>query len=118
MEIDYGPARTTDEKEKIMSKRCPDCGFVNEDSKIYCGSCGEPLDAQLRLMRDLEAQKKKAPAKEAAPAPEPKPAPRRKVDDTDYDLGKLTKEKKSSPLPWIILGVIAAAVIVAVIVLI
>ena len=29
-----------------MSKRCPDCGFVNEDSRIYCSSCGELLDAE------------------------------------------------------------------------
>ena len=100
-----------------MSKRCPDCGFVNEDSKIYCGSCGEPLDAQLRLMRDLEAQKKTAPAKKAEPASAPEPAPHRKVDNEDYDLGKLTKEEKSSPLPWIILGVIVLVAIAAVVIL-
>ena len=100
-----------------MSKRCPDCGFVNEDSRIYCGSCGEPLDAELRLMRDLESQKKKPQVQETKPA-EPQPAPRpKKVDDEDYDLGKMAKDKKSNPLPWIILGVVVVAVIIALVVL-
>ena len=94
-----------------MSKRCPDCGTVNEDSRIYCAACGEPLDADLRLIKDLEAQKKKVSVQEAAPAPDPEPAPRRKTaDDDDYTVGKLSKEKKSSPMPFIILGIILVVV--------
>ena len=49
-----------------MSKRCPDCGFMNEDSRIYCSSCGELLDPELRLIQSLERQKS-APSK-AQPA--------------------------------------------------
>ena len=101
-----------------MSKRCPDCGFVNEDSRIYCGSCGEPLDANLRLIQQLE-KSTNTPVKakeEPKPAPEaPEPAPQ-KSDDGDV-TGKLAKDKKSSPLPWIILGIAAVAVVIAVIVL-
>ena len=41
-----------------MSKRCPGCGQINDDSRIFCSACGEPLDAQLRLIQDLEKQKK------------------------------------------------------------
>ena len=57
-----------------MSKRCPDCGFMNEDSRIYCSSCGELLDPELRLIQSLERQKsapsKAQPARrEAAPEP-------------------------------------------------
>ncbi len=83
-----------------MSKRCPDCGQVNEDSRIFCSTCGEPLDAHLRLIQDLEKQKK-APQKERA-------APRR--DDDDEVPSSVQREKKS-PLPWIILGLVAVAAV-------
>lgn len=59
-----------------MSKRCPGCGQINDDSRIFCSACGEPLDAQLRLIQDLEKQKK-APQKAST-------APRPKDDDDDY----------------------------------
>lgn len=99
-----------------MSKRCPDCGFLNEDSRIYCGSCGELLDAELRLIQNLEKQKS-TPSKtqsakaESAPA---KTASKRSDDDDDdyYVPRKRVEEKKSSPAPWIILGVIVVAVII------
>lgn len=94
-----------------MSKRCPDCGTVNEDSRIYCAACGEPLDAELRLIKNLQTQKKTAPTKTAAPADDPEPAPRRKTDDDDYNLGKLAKEKKPSSLPWVLLAVAAVVVV-------
>ena len=102
-----------------MSKRCPDCGFINEDSKIYCASCGEPLDANLRLIQSLEKQTAAPVKTQEAPKPKPepeKPAPKRNDDDGDVS-GKLAKDKKSSPLPWIILGVAAVVVVVAVILL-
>ena len=92
-------------RRKIMSKRCPDCGFVNEDSRIYCGSCGEPLDAELRLLKDLSEQKKNAPIEDPAPSDAPKPASRRRSDGDDgYVPRKMAQEKKSSPLPWILLA--------------
>lgn len=86
-----------------MSKRCPACGQANDDSRIFCSACGEPLDAQLRLIQDLEKQKK-APQKTAA-APKPK--------DDDVDVLPVPREEKKNPLPWILLGlvvVVAAAV--------
>lgn len=91
---------------------------MNDDSRIYCGSCGEPLDTNLRLIQQLE-KSTKAPVKttqEPGPAPEaPKPAPK---SSNDGDVsGKLAKDKTSSPLPWIILGVAAVAAVIAAIVL-
>lgn len=67
-----------------MSKRCPDCGQINDDSRIFCSACGEPLDAQLRLIQDLEKQKA---------APKPERAPRKEDDDDDYVPAKTQKKK-------------------------
>ena len=83
-----------------MSKRCPDCGAVNEDSRIYCASCGEPLDAQLRLIQDLEKQKESEPKKRTDA---------RKEDMSFYVTRSAPKEKKKSAAPWIILGLIVVA---------
>lgn len=84
-----------------MSKRCPACGQTNEDSRIFCSACGEPLDAQLRLIQNLEKQKK-APQKEPV-------APRR--DEDDEDVPASVRDEKKSPLPWIILALAAVAAV-------
>lgn len=99
-----------------MSKRCPDCGAVNDDSRLYCGHCGEPLDANLRLLKQLndETAKPRTPANEAPAQPKPAPKPKSTPAYDDEPVGKLAKEKKSA-LPWILLGaavVIAAAVLI------
>ena len=97
-----------------MSKRCPDCGFVNEDSRIYCSSCGELLDAELRLLKDLTDQTsgpKNPTYKTPPPRREPDRSPRPFYDD-DYAPPKLAKKKKSSGAAlWIILGLAAAGVV-------
>ena len=90
-----------------MSKRCPDCGFINEDSKIYCGSCGELLDAELRLIKQLDEQTsgpKKITYKESPPRQEPE-SPKNRFDE-DYVAPKLAQEKKKSRAGlWIVLGI-------------
>lgn len=96
-----------------MSKRCPDCGFSNEDSRIYCASCGELLDPELRLLKDLNAQTS-GPKKPTYKAPPPRrePIPPKDVFNEDYDPGKLARRKKSSgAAPWIILALVLAAVV-------
>lgn len=85
-----------------MSKRCPGCGQMNDDSRIFCSACGGPLDADLRLIQNLEKQKA-VPQKEKA-------APRR-VDDDDY-VPPAPREEKKSPLPWIILGLVVVAAVI------
>lgn len=90
-----------------MSKRCPDCGFINEDSKIYCGSCGELLDAELRLIKQLNDQTSapKKPTYEEPSAQREPAAPQNRFDE-DYVAPKLSKEKKKSNAGlWIILGI-------------
>lgn len=91
-----------------MSKRCPDCGFVNEDTRIYCGSCGELLDAELRLLKDLNDQTS-GPKKPTYKAPPPRrePIPPRDFYDESYTAPKLArKKKKSNAGLWLVLGII------------
>ena len=83
-----------------MSKRCPECRFVNEDSRIFCASCGAALDAHLRLIQDLEKQQAAAPKKEE----------KRKEDMSFYVNRDAPEEKKKSVLPWILLGLAVIAV--------
>lgn len=75
---------------------------MNDDSRIFCSACGGPLDADLRLIQNLEKQKA-VPQKEKA-------APRR-VDDDDY-VPPAPREEKKSPLPWIILGLVVVAAVI------
>lgn len=84
-----------------MSKRCPDCGQVNDDSRIFCSACGEPLNSDIRLIQGLEKQKT-APQKSAAGV-------RRHDEDDDYVPTRKVEQKKSSPMPWIILGIVVLA---------
>ena len=95
-----------------MSKRCPDCGFINEDSKIYCGSCGELLDAELRLIKELNDQTA-GPKKPTYKTPPPRrePVPPRDRFDEDYAAPKLAREKKKSGAGlWIVLGIVLVVV--------
>lgn len=86
-----------------MSKRCPECNFANDDSRIFCGVCGAPLDANIRLIQDFEKQTKVPAA--------PKEAPRKKDDDDDYIPPKVEQKQGMGALPWIILGVVAVAAV-------
>ena len=103
-----------------MSKRCPDCGFVNDDSRIYCGSCGELLDANLRLIKKLNDQTANPP-KPASQTPPPRQEPvssSRSSDHDDVPLRKLAQEKKKSNAGlWIALGIALVAVGVIVLML-
>lgn len=88
-----------------MSKRCPECHFVNDDSRIFCASCGATLDPQLRLIQELERQNEQNAKKET-------PRQRREVNFYGSRKPAPPKKKKSSPLPWVILLLAAAAVVI------
>jgi len=98
-----------------MSKRCPDCGFVNDDSRIYCSSCGELLDPELRLIKNLETSKSspQKSARQTAPIQEEPSAPKSNYDE-NYVPPKTAREKKSNPLLWVILGLAVVAVVAVV----
>ena len=50
-----------------MSKYCPECRQANEDSRIFCSCCGAALDANVRLVQDLEKVSKINPKETPAP---------------------------------------------------
>lgn len=83
-----------------MSKRCPECHRVNEDTKIFCTYCGATLDAHLRLIQDLERQKELSKEPETA---------KQRGDVNFYVSRSAPKKKKKSAAPWIILGLIVLA---------
>ncbi len=68
-----------------MGIKCEDCGFQNEDGKLFCGHCGEPLAGDAKLIRDMEKlnKKKEEEAKAKAEAPKDVPLQGRNTDD-DY----------------------------------
>ena len=85
-----------------MAKRCPTCGHSNDDSRIFCGSCGDPLDAELRLIQDLEKRKHQVEEK----------AERSRYEDDDTYVAPMKsqqKEEKKSVLPIILVVLVVAA---------
>ena len=87
-----------------MAKRCPTCGYNNDDSRIFCSSCGNPLDAELRLIQELE--KRKHQVEERAEYSHYK-----KDDDDDYvaPVRSQQKKEKKSVLPIILVVLVVAA---------
>ena len=85
-----------------MAKRCPTCGHSNDDSRIFCGSCGDPLDADLRLIQELE--KRKHQVTETAER-------KRYEDDEEYvaPIKKEAKKEKKSALPIILVALVIVA---------
>ena len=87
-----------------MSKRCPDCHRVNEDVRSFCVYCGGALDAHVRLIQGLERQRDILAQGGSTPTP--------RSDIKFYNTHSTPKpKKKGSPAPWIILGLLAAGVL-------
>ena len=91
-------------------KHCRSCGENNSDDRIFCSACGEPLNADLQLIMDLDKMTKQPRKAE--------PARTRVEKDDDYIPPRptQTKKKKKSAAPWVILAIVVI-VVVAVLVL-
>ena len=87
-----------------MSKRCANCGHSNDNSRIFCSACGEPLDVELRLIQELEKRKHDVGDSEWHSHEE-------KDDDDDYEVPVNTKkqEEKSSALPILLVALVVVA---------
>ena len=88
-----------------MSKRCANCGHNNDDSRIFCSACGDPLDAELRLIQELEKRKHDVGDSEWHSHEE-------KDDDDDYEVSRTThkKEEAGSALPILLVVLVVVAV--------
>ena len=92
-----------------MSKICPDCGNKNDDGRIFCSACGNPLDAELRLIQDLQKNKHRAAEQ----------VQKHRYDEDDEEVTHVShqEEEKKSPLPLILLGVGAVVLVAAAVLL-
>lgn len=86
-----------------MAKRCTSCGHLNDGNLPLCSQCGTPLDANMRLILDLEKDKSQKAGADTAR--------RQQAKEEDY-VPSTTRKEKKSPLPWVILGLVVVAAIV------
>lgn len=87
-----------------MSKRCASCGHNNEDGRIFCSACGDPLDVELRLIQELEKRKHDVGDSEWYNHKE-------EEDDDDYvaPVRNQSNEEKKSVLPILLVVLVAVA---------
>lgn len=92
-----------------MAKRCRSCGQTNEDERIFCSACGEPLDSELKLIMDLD-KRSKSPRQT-----QERPHTPSKNEDDEILPTRRTKEKHT--LLYIVIALAAIAMAGAVIAL-
>ncbi len=112
-----------------MAKRCPHCGHkVEDEEKIFCPSCGELMDKKMSddvsLLNQIdktigEYQKAGVKAenyKKQTPTNNTPQPTRRRHDDDDYEITRLSKpaKKGTSPVLIVVLVVIIIAIILAI----
>lgn len=96
---------------------CEDCGFENEEDRLFCGACGEPLKGDAKLRRDTERLNKQkeeeAKAKEEDKNKQ-KPLEGRKNNEGDYEFKRRQPKKADYTDFWLMtLAMLAFMVLVA-----
>ncbi len=89
-----------------MAIKCPDCGFSNEDTKLFCGACGEPIAGDAKIARDAERmkEKKERDAQEARKRAEAAAAAQaNKSGDDDFVHKPMAKKADNTDLILIII---------------
>ncbi len=87
-----------------MAGICPHCGASNPDDLPFCNSCGEPIQADLRLIMDMKNAANRQPQKTTA-------ARRGDDDDFQIDNGEEADEKSFPVLPVVLTLAAAAALL-------
>lgn len=96
---------------------CSDCGFQNDEERLFCGSCGEPLKGDAKLMADAKKLKEKKEAEALAKAEAAKVQPlqgRPPKDDEHYEFKRRPPKKKDN-LDVILIGFAMIAFVVLVV---
>lgn len=94
---------------------CSDCGFQNDEERLFCGACGEPLKGDAKLMADAKKLKEKKEAEAAAKEAEKlKPLESRPPKDEHYEFKRRPPKKKDN-LDAILIGFAMIAFVVLVV---
>lgn len=102
-----------------MAKKCSHCGFsIDDNEKIFCPNCGEFIDKELNLIKNLDKtlntydKNERKTIKEKPKQTEVQQVSHHKYDD-EIEITKLQKTSSGSIKPIIV--IIAVIIIIAVI---
>ena len=104
-----------------MAKKCSHCGFsIVDNEKIFCPNCGEFIDKELNLIKNLdktldtyEKNEQKA-VTEKPKKTEVKQVAHHKYDDDDSEIAKL-KKTSSGGINTTFIIIIAVIIVIAII---
>lgn len=99
-----------------MARKCPDCGYMNDDGMPFCARCGEPIDPKTRLVmaleHDQEAHAHDNHRTHDTHDTKPTTTARRRDDDDDDDITPIGSMKEKKSPVGLILALVAVAAVV------
>ncbi len=98
-----------------MARKCPDCGYMNDDGMPFCARCGEPIDPKTRLVMALEHDQEAHAHDNHRPQStntKPTTTARRRDDDDDDDITPIGSLKEKKSPVGLILALVAVAAVV------